>query len=234
MRYFQFILFFAMLSPAVLLGQVLPHNHQGKLTAHTPTPPQLELGSQEINELQQGNYVIKQFQSDSHGGGYIVQDINAPVEKVWSNILNFSKYTDWVNHVEKCEPYEQSEDHLKVEFIIGAIGITYQYYIDHIIDNKNHYMRWTLDYQRQSEIDDVVGFWYLQQHPLDPTQTRLFYSVEIMLAGWVPGFIQNLFSRNGLVDAASWVKKVSEPEVEQKPTSEHSPVMPLLMMPESD
>jgi hypothetical protein len=234
MSYLKFILVLLLLAPLALSAQSQAHHHFGKLNPHSAHPPQFELSSEELKKLQQGDYVIKQFQAGGHGGGYIVQDINAPLERVWSNILNFGKYTDWVNHVEKCEIYAQSDNHLKVEFIIGAIGITYQYYIDHIVDHENHYMRWTLDYQRLSEIDDVVGFWYVQPHPQDPTQTRLFYSVEIMLAGWVPGFIQNLFSRNGLVDAASWVRKVSEPEAVQKPTSGHSPAMPFLMMPESD
>ncbi len=209
-----------------------PHPHQGVLSPFPETVPAISLTQDEISQLNQGEYLIKQFESDSQGGGFIVQDINAPIDTVWNRILSFSKYPDWVNHVERCEPYERSGNHLKVEFVIGAIGIEYQYFIDHIIDQPNRYIRWTLDYSRLSEIDDVVGFWYLQPNENNPEKTRLYYSVEIKLSGWIPGFIQEIFSRNGLIDAATWVKRVSEPEKET--TTAPPPVAPILMMPVSD
>jgi hypothetical protein len=78
------------------------------------------------------------------------------------------------------------------------------------VNKEKGYVTWTLDYSRSSELDDSVGFWYVAKHPTKPNWTRLYYSVEIRVASWVPSFVENYLSKKGLVTATAWVKKESE------------------------
>lgn len=71
-------------------------------------------------------------------------------------------------------------------------------------------MTWTLDYEKTSDFDDVVGHWHLEEHPSKAGVTRVFYACDIKLAGKVPGPILNYISKAALKQATSWVKKESE------------------------
>ncbi|HGX93691.1 MAG TPA: SRPBCC family protein [Candidatus Tenderia sp.] len=199
-----------LIAPPLQAETSSPHPHQGVLTPFGAQPPRLSLDEEDNKRLRSGTYVIKQSEGEKSGGGIIVQDIHAPVGRVWETILSFENYPQWVKHVNYCQPYERSDNHIKVAFELGVIGFSYRYFIDHIVDPQQHYLRWTLDYQRNSELDDVVGFWHAEAHPDKPGWTRLYYSVSIRLKGWMPGFLQSFISRSGLKDATAWVKEVAE------------------------
>jgi hypothetical protein len=186
------------------------HPHNGLLAPYGEQPPLLKLDAADLERLSSGTYVIKQTEKGMSGGGIIVQDIDAPVVTVWDIILSFEKYPQWVKQVKSCRPYLITEDRIKVEFNISVLGFGYGYYIDHIVTPSQHYMRWTLDYDRYSELDDVVGFWHATPHPTRPGWTRLYYSTSIKLNGWMPGFLRSFISSKGLKDATAWVKRVSE------------------------
>ena len=46
-------------------------------------------------------------------------------------------------------------------------------------------MIFNLDYSRQSDIDDSIGYWYVQQR--GPEDCRVYYSCVTKLRTWVPG-----------------------------------------------
>jgi hypothetical protein len=69
---------------------------------------------------------------------------------------------------------------------------------------------WTLDYDKTSDFDDVVGHWHVEPHPKKPDCTRVFYACDIKLAGAVPKPVVGFLSKSALKIATSWVKKNSE------------------------
>ena len=71
-------------------------------------------------------------------------------------------------------------------------------------------MTWRLDYEKTSDFDDVSGHWHLEEHPVKPSCTRVFYACDIKLSGAVPGPVVNFLSKSALKAATSWVKKESE------------------------
>ena len=67
-----------------------------------------------------------------------------------------------------------------------------------------------LDYSKESDLDDSTGYWLIYPSPTDPNKTRVEYSVDIRIKGWVPSFIEDMLADQGLEDATRWVKRESE------------------------
>ena len=60
-----------------------------------------------------------------------------------------------------------------------------------------------LDYDRRSDIDDSVGYWFIQ--PRGPEECRVYYSCVTKLRSWVPGPVYALLTKQALKQATSWV-----------------------------
>ena len=88
--------------------------------------------------------------------------------------------------------------------------ISVEYFIKHNLHEKEGYVTWTLDYSRESDLDDSTGYWLLYPSPDNPDHTRVEYSVDIRIKGWIPKFIETMLAEQGLEDATKWVKKAVE------------------------
>lgn len=191
-----------------------PHPHQGILSAYTDAPPRVPLSADDLAKLAEGKSVMKQTQAASGdnaaGRGVAVQDIHADPATIWSRITDYADYPTMVDNVKQCSVYERAGEHVKVKFIIGAPMISIEYYIDHVYRPQDGYMTWRLDYTRSSDFDDTVGFWRVEALADKPGWSRVFYSVDLKAAGWVPPPIEHAFATMGLNKATSWVKRESE------------------------
>ena len=90
------------------------------------------------------------------------------------------------------------------------MGVEVEWFIRHVLNTDKGYVTWTLDYDRESDLDDSIGYWRVSPSKKDPNVTRVEYSVNIRLRGWVPAFIKKILVDQGLEDATSWVKVQSE------------------------
>ena len=97
-----------------------------------------------------------------------------------------------------------------MDFVISTWGVTVEYYVKHDYQPQKGYMTWTLDYTRESDLGDSTGYWLVYPSPLDPSKTRVEYSVDLRIQGWVPGFIQTMLAESGVEDATKWVKREAE------------------------
>jgi hypothetical protein len=193
------------------------HPHQGIMDRFPPTPPKPEIDTEQRAALARDESVLLQTEKGAGGRGTAIQDIHATPEVVMARIRDFDAYPRMVDHVSLCEVYDDTDDGLvRVRFIIGVFGIDYEYFIEHTFHPapsdgaSERYVTWTLDYSRESDLDDSVGYWYVIPHPEKPGWSRLFYSIDMRTRGWMPGFIRNLIADKGLRDATSWVKRESE------------------------
>tara|TARA_Y100001954_G_C15757395_1_gene577124 strand:+ start:603 stop:1250 length:648 start_codon:yes stop_codon:yes gene_type:complete len=188
-----------------------PHEHQGLVKPIKGAPPELKLTAADQAKLAKGEPVRKRITiGDTGGRGVVVQDIQAPKDVVMGRILDFNNYPKMVDKVKLTKNYETKGGHVKTHFIIGNFAFEMEYFIDHVVKKDKGYVTWTLDYSRNSDLVDSVGFWHAKVHPTKPGWTRLVYSAEIRLSSWVPGFVENYFAEKGLVNATAWVKKESE------------------------
>ena len=85
-----------------------------------------------------------------------------------------------------------------------------EYFIDHTYDANAGWLTWTLDYSRQSDLDDSVGYWRVEPVPGKDGWSRVYYSVDVRVKGWVPGPIETLITKKGLMKATEWLKRESE------------------------
>ena len=199
-----------LLLPALALADA--HPHQGVLKPYAGKPPKVKLTQGDLSALAKGEPVKKQMESKGNKGGrgLAVQDIAAPPDVVWGRILDFKRYPKMVENVKECSVYESKGGHIKTRFVIGTFAISIEYFSDHVVNKKQGWMTWTLDYSKESELHDSVGFWFVEKHPAKEGWTRLYYSVDLAVSGWVPGFVEDMLREEGLTRATSWVKKEAE------------------------
>lgn len=187
-----------------------PHPHQGVLTKFSGRPTLPALSADDLGKLAAGQPVLKQERGDGGGRGTAVQDVRATPERIWSRILSFSKYPEWVDNVKVCELYEDKGTTKKAHFVIGAALFSAEYWITHQVHTDQGFMTWHLDYSKTSDLEDSVGFWVVEPLPDKPGFTRLWYSVDVKVGGWVPAFVEDMVAKSGLTKATTWVKRESE------------------------
>jgi ribosome-associated toxin RatA of RatAB toxin-antitoxin module len=186
------------------------HSHTGVLAAYPVPPIPIALDSAQEAQFSSGDPVYTQVDTGSQGRGVAVFLVKAPADEVWSTIHNFAAYPKWIDGLETCEVYKQSGDHVYVRFVIEKMGMDIEYFIDHTFPPGETWGTWTLDYTRESDLDDSVGMWRVTSLPDNPGHSRVEYSVDVKVTGWVPGFVRDFLVNRGLRDATSWVKKQSE------------------------
>ena len=186
-----------------------PHPHQGLLTPIRSAPAPLALTGAEQQELAGGKVVLRQDQSTGEGKGVAVQLINAPVDTVWSVILDYDAYPDRIGTVVSCDVYRKDGNELYVDMQSSVMGVKFGQYTRNFIHKDQGYMSWVLDYSRQSDVDDMVGYWRLESVSTNPPVTRLEYATELKV-GQVPGFLVGFLTKDALRSGTAWVKKHSE------------------------
>lgn len=179
--------------------------------------PSVALTSSEEQALVGGQTVMRQvLGADGKGGRALaVQDVAATADTVWSRILAFPEYPKMVAGVQECSNYDTKTHRngtrtIKTRMKLGVMGVKLEYFVEHTFAPQLGVLTWTLDYTRQSDLIDSVGYWCVVPHPTKPGTSRVYYSVDAALPGWVPGFVVNAVTKKALTDATSWVKVESE------------------------
>ena len=138
-----------------------------------------------------------------------VQYIKAPPHVIWSTILDYSQYKNRVKNVKSCAVYKRSGDDIYVDMQSSVFGFGFGLYTRNTVRKDQGYMAWTLDYDRKSDVEDMVGYWRVEPIQASPPITKLEYSTQIKMRG-VPGFIVNYLTKDSLREGTAWVKKHSE------------------------
>lgn len=197
-----------------------PHPHRGLLSPYVPGPfTDLSVGSSDENSLARGESVMKQIPDPTGGKGgraICVQDVAAPKNAVWNQILDLDSYVGKVDKLKECRNYvrrrnDDGSTTVKTRFVVGVLpGFKYEYYCDHTFFPKKDSLTWSLDYDRYSDFNDVAGHWHLEDHPTKPGCTRVFYGCDVKLPATVPGPVVGFLTKKALKQATSWVKRESE------------------------
>ena len=170
--------------------------------------PNLLISSSDEQRLRQGESVMQAVASaDGSRRMVAVQDIDVPVHVVMGRITDLERYDKMVQGVDSVVNYVSNEDGgvhtYKSEYKIHAGGLKFTYYMEHRCDMAQNCMVFNLDYDRRSDLEDSVGYWFAQ--PTGPASCRVFYSCEVKLRGWVPGPVYNVLTKQALKVATTWV-----------------------------
>ncbi len=187
-----------------------PHEHKGVLTPYPDEFKPVSLSEAEKKQVAAGTPVFKETEGKAGGRGVAVFQVKAPPDVVWDTLKQFERYPKWIDDVDETEVYRKKGEDIDVRFEISAMGVTVEYFIAHKFRDKERYATWTLDYSRESDLGDSVGFWKVDAVEGDADASLVTYSVDLQVKGWVPGFIRTLLVDNGLKAATSWVAEQSE------------------------
>lgn len=193
-----------------------PHPHQGILPPYEPGAMDIALDDEQLEKLGKGKLVRMTIESEDTGGTAIgVMDIAAPTDTVWSRIMGFEHYPEWVGPVKICEVYAQSGDTIRTHVKISGFLYSYEYYLINVFWPEHEQLIWTLDYDRKSDFDDCVGAWFVEIHPEKEGWSRAWFSNDLKLNSPIPGFMIGWIKKKGIKDAISWVKEQSEVAMEK-------------------
>lgn len=198
-------LLLSLCSPALAASTTSPHPHQGVAPKFT-TPSKQTLTAEEEAQLLAGTAVRRQIRYETGGRGISIMDVKGTPTQVWAVIDDYGSYPGWIDMLEECEVYGRSGTEVKVRFKLKIMGKDVEYYIDHERRADKGYVTWQLDYSRESDIDDSTGYWLVYPSPAREGYTRVEYTVDLRLKGWVPGFVEDLLANKGLEKATGWVR----------------------------
>jgi len=188
-----------------------PHPHQGLLKPYEVVPLGFDLDEKQLERLAKGKVVTITMENEDTGGtGIGVIDIEAPTDIVWSRIMGFDHYPEWVGPVKFCNVYHQSGDTIQTHVKISGFLYKYEYFLVNVYWPEQAMLTWTLDYDRKSDFDDCVGAWYVEKHPENTGWTRAWFSSDLKLNAPLPGFLMKYIKKKGIKNATKWVKEQSE------------------------
>ena len=186
-----------------------PHPHSGVLRPVKLDGPGIILDDVANGVLSSG----KPYHSKD---GWFVQDMNAPTDIVWANILDYERYKDKIPNILESQVYkkEQGTDgsqHHFVRMVAGHPCYKLNFFLKFTHCPQANALIWTLDYSLKSDVHDDVGGWFVLPHPDDPeNKSRAFYKQNLLLFSWVPNFIRRRIEKSSSSDSIRHIKMHSE------------------------
>lgn len=204
-----FALMWAFSPSAMASDPNTPHEHQGILPSFSGAPPVVEIARQEMVQLMNGETVMKQVDQGAGGQAVAIFWVHATPDQVMDVVLDFSQYSNWIDSLNESVTYVGSDCSPCVRMKTSVLGFGVEWYNRHQQNREEGWITWTLDYSRNSDLDDSVGFWRFTPVSRDGW-TQVVYSIDVQLKGWVPGIVRRMLVSSGLEDATTWVKEQSE------------------------
>ncbi len=187
------------------------HSHASNLGPYPDTPPEVELTNTETNKLENGEPVFTRVKTAGGERSAIVFRVRAPQHLIWSVITDFTSYPKWIDGLAETEVYQREGREVFVRFRTEQTFVgSYTYYVQHRLSVDKSWITWQLDNNRKSDLDDTVGFWRITPVLGDLQRSDVTYSTEVRLKGWFARFFTQMFVKNTLRRASSWVKTQSE------------------------
>ena len=87
---------------------------------------------------------------------------------------------------------------IKTRMKLHIIVMNVEYFIEHRYYPDKNTIAWTLDYNKNSDLDDSIGIWYVEPHPTKEDSSRVFYSCNVLLKNWVPKVVRSYLEKTSL------------------------------------
>jgi len=205
----------ALLGPAVVLGAdpSKPHIHKGSIEpfkAGAPPP----LSSSDLASLAAGKSVQRTVEVNGAGRATAVFDVAAPASLVWECILDLKNYPRMVPGVSAMELYKGPSSSGGVtttgaKWTLSMLGYRLSYFLETRYEARLNCMTFRLDYSRESDLDDSVGYWHVVPVTLpDGSEgARVTYMAALALRGWFPKSVIDILFATTLGKATAWVSE---------------------------
>jgi len=186
------------------------HFHPGKLKQYEIGPPSILLSVEEEQKLEAGEDIMQAILQDDGVARRLVmvKDVQAPPEIILDRIMDIDAYPRMIKGCDGTKTYESQTEPsgrqlIKTKYEIHALHLHFTYFMVHEYDPAERCMVFHLDYDRRSDLDDSVGYWFVQ--PKGPAECRVYYSCVTKLRNWVPGPVYALMTKAALKQTTTWV-----------------------------
>jgi hypothetical protein len=136
-----------------------PHEHQGKLDQFKLGPP-AALSASERSIVDSGRTLSKTIPVDGGARALATFDVQAPPAVVWDCINDLPSYPRMVPGVSDTKVYGTSSrggvKQTLVTWTLKLMGYSLRYHLDFKYSPSLSAAAFSLDYRRQSDIDDTV------------------------------------------------------------------------------
>lgn len=150
---------------------------------------------------------------DGSGSGFLVQELHADADAVWSAVSGFDRYPELIPTVRTATAYDGPDGAATpaevcfYSIIVSRIRLRLD--VRFMLDEAQRYAEWQLD--RQSWVlADSTGYWRVQPCAGRPGVVRVWFCVSVRLKDFVPAFIVKLVSRFGLSKATRWLADLED------------------------
>jgi len=199
---------------AVLLALVSAsaevHPHTGTLRKYTHAPPSrygFSLAGVADEELRQSSPVVRPIPGQRFMS---VQDIHCSEDVVWKTVNDLDRYPKMVPGVTHCDTYK------KKKTVTGGCvaharyriwsGFPLEYFVRHHFEPLKRCMTFSLDYERKSQLSDMVGYWYVEPCA-DRKWSRVYFSSDSAVPYWMPPTARGFMLRTVQSKNLAWVEK---------------------------
>ena len=189
---------------------------RGSSAGETPTQSWVsvpQLSDIELGQLSSGEMVLKTLASQSGLGneGMAAQRIDAPADLIWATLLDFNEWPRMVDDVIAARVYEREGSSVtKVQVAIGVGFLKINTYVHHVLDQAAGALTWTLDDQKSSDLLKNTGYWIVREFTGPGGGCVVYYSCNVQLRAWAPGWLDRYIAREGLPRALGWLKREAE------------------------
>jgi hypothetical protein len=216
----QFILMLSMLFIAHTSAaqNAAKHPHRGLLKPYIAAPPNVALSSDEQYQLKMGESVYTQINAADDARPAVVFRVAAPPDVIWSVITDFASYPKWIEGLAEAEVYRKDGADIFVRFQIRRWFIgNITYYVHHSYPFPDaDWGTWKLDYSRNSDFEDSVGFWRVLPVDGQLQYSDVTYSAQLLLKAWFAGIVNRMLVKNTLKQISTWVKTQSESRTDSR------------------
>jgi hypothetical protein len=144
--------------------------------------------------------------SESAGGGTAIALVRAPVEKVWSILIDYRNHPRYYPRVTSVEVVSGSERHALVRYV-AAIGLlSFSFHMDKYPDAARRRIEWQLAKGHSNSLFlENSGYWQV-----DPREEASVVTYALAVRTVVPAFLTRVAERDSLVDTINGLRKLAE------------------------
>ena len=139
-------------------------------------------------------------------GGTAVALVRAPVEKVWSILIDYPGHPRFYPRVVGVEVLKVNDGHALVRYVVGIGPMSFSFHMDKHQDAARRRIEWTLaDGQPNSLFRENSGYWQVERRD---GASLVTYALAVRTL--LPAFFTRSAERDSLVETITGVRRLAE------------------------
>ena len=181
----------------------------------TAPPPPLPLPADSERRLAAGEIILLDVlppgASAEAQGGTAVAIVRAPVEKVWSILVDYKGHPRYYPRLASAEVLESSDGRALVRYTAAVGPLSFTFHMDKTQDPVRRRIEWQLAPGRSNSLfRENSGYWQV-----DPHDGASLVAYALAVRTVLPGFLTRSSERESLVDTIKGLRRLAE---EPQPT----------------